>query len=711
MYLAHYQLTVKPFDLSPGPGFLWLGEKHEEALSTLHYGIAESLGFLLLTGDVGLGKTALVHRLISTLDSSTLVAHITDPGLGTFDFFKLLAAEFNLPQDFKGKADFLIELEKFLHQSHREHKKVLLIVDEAQRLNNKLLDEIRVLSNIELSDRKLINIFFVGQPEFKKMLTSDVNRAIRQRIAINYNLQPLTESETGQYIHYRLRVAGAIRKIFTGEAIREIFSYTNGYPRAINMICDHALLTGYAAGIKTIDADVIRECQQELAIRTGSPLPPTDFQRPSQAIRPETPAPEPRRSVAWMRYAAIVGVLIISISGLGYFYLWSEPGWSIPSMDRNSVSTSSGRQDEAGVAGPLKVKAPIPAQPTPVESAIEIAPAAPSIPLTAGPETAIVAADRVAEAASTPAPAEKAPESGQPDVAGELTVYEQAEKDLALLMAAPDVHSEAKPDNVVPKPLVSRDDAPGGDQTPPSREIPVPGAVAAAPAAEPASVQAAATATDPAPAERTVAAAPVAVKSEPPVRPQPPAAAATTAPPPAKREEPLSAAAAAAPTRARPDPLPEPPAAAPPASELQAALGAAAAEISAEQKTAELALEDRLRLFLDNYSNTYAAKDLDAFTDLFSSDAQENGQPFETLLPVYERNFTVIQTIDYRIELQQFSYDDRGGVVDIEGDFFLRWLPPDQRWRENSGKISMRLKEAGPSFLVQRLDYHGHGSR
>jgi general secretion pathway protein A len=360
MYLAHYQLNLKPFDLSPGPGFLWLGEKHEEALSTLHYGIAESLGFLLLTGDVGLGKTALVHRLISTLDSSTLVAHITDPGLGTFDFFKLLAAEFNLPQDFKGKADFLIELEKFLYQSHREHKKVLLIVDEAQRLNNKLLDEIRVLSNIELSDRKLINIFFVGQPEFKKMLLSDVNRAIRQRIAINYNLQPLTESETGQYIHYRLRVAGAIRKIFTGEAIREIFSYTNGYPRAINMICDHALLTGYAAGIKTIDADVIRECQQELAIRTGSALPPTDFQRPSQAIRPETPAPEPRRPVAWMRYAAVVGVLIIAISGLGYFYLRSEPGWSIPLMDRKSVSTSSGRQDEAGVAGPLKVKTPYP---------------------------------------------------------------------------------------------------------------------------------------------------------------------------------------------------------------------------------------------------------------------------------------------------------------------------------------------------------------
>jgi general secretion pathway protein A len=172
----------------------------------------EDLGFLLLTGDVGVGKTALIHRLISNLNSSTIVAHITDPGLGTIDFFKLLAVEFNIPVEFHGKGEFLIELEKFLYAAYADHKKVLLIVDEAQRLNNKLLDQIRVLSNIELSDRKLINIFFVGQPEFKKMLMANSNRAIRQRIAINYHIQPLTESETGQYIEHRLKVAGATRK-------------------------------------------------------------------------------------------------------------------------------------------------------------------------------------------------------------------------------------------------------------------------------------------------------------------------------------------------------------------------------------------------------------------------------------------------------------------------------------------------------------------
>ena len=278
MYLDHYHLKVKPFNLSPGPNFLWLGEKHKEALATLNYGIQDDLGFLLLTGDVGVGKTALIHQLINNLDSSTIVAHITDPGLGTIDFFKLLAAEFNIPVEVHGKGEFLIELEKFLYAAHADHKKVLLVVDEAQRLNNKLLDQIRVLSNIELSDRKLINIFFVGQPEFKNMLMTNNNRAIRQRIAINYHINPLTLSETGHYIEHRMKVAGATQKIFKPEAMHAIFSFTGGFPRAINILCDHALLTGYASGIKSIDSAVIEECKQELNIRAGFDFKKTAFQ-------------------------------------------------------------------------------------------------------------------------------------------------------------------------------------------------------------------------------------------------------------------------------------------------------------------------------------------------------------------------------------------------------------------------------------------------
>jgi general secretion pathway protein A len=298
MYLDHYHLEAKPFDISPGPRFLWLGEKHKEALATLTYGIKEDLGFLLLTGDVGVGKTALIHRLINNLDPSTIVAHITDPGLGTIDFFKLLAVEFNIPTEFYSKGPFLIELEKFLYAAYSDHKKVLLIVDEAQRLNNKLLDQIRVLSNIELSDRKLINIFFVGQPEFKNMLMANSNRAIRQRIAINYHINPLTESETGHYIEHRLKVAGAKRTVFKSNAIREIFRFTGGYPRAINVICDHALLTGYASGLKTIDSDVIKECERELNIRAGFDFSKTAFQTSTDTTQPETRQPPPRRSIS-----------------------------------------------------------------------------------------------------------------------------------------------------------------------------------------------------------------------------------------------------------------------------------------------------------------------------------------------------------------------------------------------------------------------------
>ena len=189
MYLKYYQLAIKPFDLSLKPGFLWMGVKHSEALATLKYGVQEDLGFLLLTGDVGAGKTVMISRLLNSLDKkSTIVAHITDPGLAPLEFFKMVAEQFNIPGEVKSKVEFLIQFEKFLQQAHADQKKVLLLIDEAQRLNDELLDQIRVLSNIERSDRKLINIFFIGQPEFKNMLLTDANRPLLQRIAVNITL-------------------------------------------------------------------------------------------------------------------------------------------------------------------------------------------------------------------------------------------------------------------------------------------------------------------------------------------------------------------------------------------------------------------------------------------------------------------------------------------------------------------------------------------
>jgi general secretion pathway protein A len=267
MYLQYYNLKEKPFGISPDHRYLWLSEKHSEALATLKYGILDHKGFLLLTGDVGTGKTVLLNRLMAEVEASTRVASITDPGLNIPDFFRLLAAEFNMGQKFGSKGEFLIRFKNFLHQAYTAKNQLLLIIDEAQRMRPELLEEIRLLSNIELHHRKLINIFFVGQNEFNDMLMEDRNRAVRQRIALKFNIDPLTENETQYYIGHRLKIAGATGKIFTPEAIHEIFSFTGGYPRLINITCDHALLTGYAAGLKSIDQHVIQECKNEIAIK------------------------------------------------------------------------------------------------------------------------------------------------------------------------------------------------------------------------------------------------------------------------------------------------------------------------------------------------------------------------------------------------------------------------------------------------------------
>ena len=266
MYQSFYNLNAKPFQITSDPKFMWMGEKHSEALATLKYGILENKGFLLLTGDIGTGKTALINQLVRMIDVAAIVATIPDPGLNTMDFFNFLAQEFEMDSKFASKGDFLIQLKQFLLTAESSQKKVLLIVDEAQRLNHELLEQIRLLSNIELDNRKLINIFFVGQTEFNQMLLDERNKAVRQRITVNYHIEPLDAKETGKYIRHRLSVAGATRDIFLDDAIRVIHHFSSGYPRLINILCDHALLTGYSESMETIDVETIKECERELRI-------------------------------------------------------------------------------------------------------------------------------------------------------------------------------------------------------------------------------------------------------------------------------------------------------------------------------------------------------------------------------------------------------------------------------------------------------------
>jgi type II secretory pathway predicted ATPase ExeA/outer membrane protein OmpA-like peptidoglycan-associated protein len=276
MYLKHYDLKSRPFSISPDPTFLWLGEKHAEALAGLEYGILENKGFVLLTGEIGAGKTLLINSLVKSINEEVIVAIISDPRLELIDFYNLLAKKFKLDRKFDRKGDFLIHFEDFLIKADEHNKKVLLIIDEAQRLKSELLDEIRVLSNIEFETRKLINIFFVGQRELKEMLLEERNRPLKQRITYNYHLIPLVEQETAAFIDHRLKVAGGSKKIFSEEAIREIHNFAQGVPRLINIICDHSLVTGYSKSITEIDVDVINECAKELQIAVDKSLPPPE---------------------------------------------------------------------------------------------------------------------------------------------------------------------------------------------------------------------------------------------------------------------------------------------------------------------------------------------------------------------------------------------------------------------------------------------------
>lgn len=273
MYLSYYNLNKKPFQISTDPKFLWLGEKHKEALAILTYGILDNKGFLLLTGDVGTGKTTIINALINNLDDDVIAAHVPDPGLEDLDFFNFIANVFSIDKKFSTKGEFLNHLRKFLNDAYLKNKKVLLIIDEAQRLKPELLEEIRLLSNIERQDTKLLNIFFVGQKEFNNILIEPENRALRQRITINYYIEPLTENEIKEYIKHRLNIAGSEKNIFSSSAIREIFSFSKGFPRLINIICDLALLTGYVKEQKTINELIIKECAKELQIPAEEAVP------------------------------------------------------------------------------------------------------------------------------------------------------------------------------------------------------------------------------------------------------------------------------------------------------------------------------------------------------------------------------------------------------------------------------------------------------
>jgi len=267
MYLQHYGLLRAPFEMTPDPAFLYLGEAHQEGLATLVYGVRARKGFVMLTGEVGTGKTTLLHALLSQLDPNTLAAFVFNPRLDALDFFRVLFEEYGIATPCSTKGEFLIALNKFLIERLERDHPTILIVDEAQNLSSEMLEEIRLLSNLETPTSKLIQIMLVGQPELEEKLARQELRQLRQRIVLRFRLRAFEADETENYVQERLRLAGYTGKgLFKRHALARIHALTGGVPRLINVVCDGALLLCYGRGTPLVDAAAIEEVAADLGL-------------------------------------------------------------------------------------------------------------------------------------------------------------------------------------------------------------------------------------------------------------------------------------------------------------------------------------------------------------------------------------------------------------------------------------------------------------
>lgn len=270
MYTGFFGLTSQPFSIAPNPDFLFLSARHAEALAHLRYGLGEAGGFVLLTGEVGTGKTTVSRCLLQELTDKTEVAFILNPTLNELELLAAICDQLKIRYK-KSEASLKMLTDKItnrLMKNHQAGKNTILIIDEAQHLQPAVLEQLRLLTNLETNTKKLLQVILIGQPELQQLLQRRDLRQLAQRITARYHLMPLTEQEVQQYISYRLQVAGCSRPVFTASAVKKLFQLSGGIPRLLNLICDRALLGGYSQQKALIDAGLVNQAASEvLAIK------------------------------------------------------------------------------------------------------------------------------------------------------------------------------------------------------------------------------------------------------------------------------------------------------------------------------------------------------------------------------------------------------------------------------------------------------------
>lgn len=341
MYARYFGLKQSPFSIAPDPRYLFMSERHREALAHLLYGVRGGGGFVVLTGDIGAGKTTVCRCFLEQLPPRCNVAYIFNPKLSVLELLESICAEFRIPPPREGSKtatvkDYVDALNAYLLRTHAVSQNNLLIIDEAQNLSPDVLEQLRLLTNLETSERKLLQIVLIGQPELRQMLAQPNMQQLAQRVIARYHLGALTAAESVQYVKHRLTVAGLDRALpFDRPALRRIHRHSRGIPRRINLLCDRALLGAYAGGRTVVDARTLDQAAREVFDETAFPAP----------------TPQRRRMAVG---AAAVGIVVLVAGAVaavsGYRNAARDDGASAAAVPAPSASGASGSGEAAARA-------------------------------------------------------------------------------------------------------------------------------------------------------------------------------------------------------------------------------------------------------------------------------------------------------------------------------------------------------------------------
>jgi general secretion pathway protein A len=342
MYLKHFNLSERPFSITPDPRFLYMSPRHREALAHLLFGLGEGGGFVQLTGEVGTGKTTMCRCLLEHVPESVDLAMVLNPKVTSIELIATVCDELGIEYQQKDSSIKMLTdvLNDYLLDAHARGRRTVLIIDEAQNLSADVLEQVRLLTNLETSTRKLLQIILIGQPELRTLLQREDMRQLAQRVTARYRLEPVSREETGAYIKHRLQICGASRPIFNKAAVDLIYKLSGGIPRLINVLCDRALLGAYTEDKLQIDKRIVRLAAKEVLA--------DELQQPQTWI-------SPRLLVSGLVFLVLVSIL--------FFVYWQRPE-PVHVLDQATAQTSPG-MSAANTAGDQLSPETLPSNPSP----------------------------------------------------------------------------------------------------------------------------------------------------------------------------------------------------------------------------------------------------------------------------------------------------------------------------------------------------------